>query len=65
MPGFKEGDKVRVKRQPSSMLHGKTGTVLHAYNHGLAIVYEVSFEKFLRHLSPAAKFYEYDLELIG
>jgi hypothetical protein len=65
MPSFKEGDRVRVKRQPSSLLHGKTGTVLRAYNYGLAIVYEVSFEKFLRHLSPAAKFYEYDLELAG
>ena len=65
MPGFKEGDKVRVKGQPSSPFHGKTGTILRSYVYGLAIVYEVSFEQFLRHLSPATKFFEYDLERAG
>ena len=62
---LKEGDKVRVKGQPSSPFYGKTGTVLRSYIYGLAIVYEVSFEHFLRHLSPTNKFFEHDLEPAG
>ena len=67
MRGFKKGDKVRVKRHSSSF-HGKVGTVERTYVYGLAIVYEVSFNQFLTHLSPASgssKFAEYDLELVS
>lgn len=68
MQGFKKGDKVRVKEQHSSPFRGKIGTVVRTYVYGLAIIYEVSFNQFLTHLSPASRSYrfaEYDLEPVG
>ena len=65
MPGFKEGDKVRVKVRPSSPLYGKVGVVLRSSVYGLAITYEVTFDQFVTHFSPANRFFEYDLELAG
>lgn len=65
MPSFKEGDKVRVKVQVSSPLYGKVGTVLRSSVYGLAFTYEVTFDQCVTHLSPANKFFEYDLELAG
>lgn len=64
MLGFKEGNKVRVKGQPSSPFCGKVGTVVRSHIYGLAAVYEVAFDQFLVHLSPANRFFEYDLELV-
>ncbi len=60
---FKEGDKVRVKGQPSSSFNGKIGVVVRSSVYGLAVIYEVTFDQFMAHISPANKFFEYDLEL--
>ena len=65
MPDFKEGTKVRVKGQPSSPFYGRVGTVVRSHIYGLATVYEVTFDKFLVHVSPANRFFEYDLELVS
>jgi len=65
MPAFKEGDRVRVKAQPSSPFYGKTGVVVRSTFYGLATSYEVAFDQLIAHISPANKFFEYDLELEG
>lgn len=62
MPGFKQGDKVRVKGQPSSPFYGRIGVVVRSSVYGLAIMYEVAFDQFMAHISPANRFFEYDLE---
>ena len=65
MPGFKEGDKVKIKGQPSSSFCGKVGTVVRSQVYGLAITYDVTFDKSVSHLSPVNKFFEYDLERLA
>ncbi len=65
MPGFKQGDKIRVKGQSSSPFHGRIGTVVRSYIYGLALVYEVTFDQLPIHMSRANKFFAYDLEFVG
>lgn len=65
MPGFKEGDKVRVKGQPSSSFCGKVGTIVRSQVYGLAVTYDVTFDKSASCQSPVNKFFEYDLERIA
>ncbi|MFC1924708.1 hypothetical protein ACFLXA_05040 [Chloroflexota bacterium] len=64
MNDFREGNKVRVKGQPASPFHGKVGTIVRSHIYGLAPVYEVAFDQFINHLSPANRFLEFDLELV-
>ena len=61
MPGFRAGDKVRVKGQPFSPFSGKIGTVKRSHSYGLAITYEVIFDG---NVSAGNQFFEYDLERI-
>lgn len=59
---FASGDKVRVN-ESTSRYHGCTGIVYRTQVRGLAILYEVSFEKTQPGiLYPENKFFEYELE---
>lgn len=64
MPCFKEGDKVRVKGQPSFSYRGKVGTIICSHIYGLAITYDVTFDKIDSYKSAIKQFFEYDLERI-
>ncbi len=65
MPGYRTGDRVKVKEPSHSPFHGCTGIVVRTEVHGLAVKYEVSFDNNPQTArSSASKFFEFQLERI-